>query len=202
MDRAATDAEVIATSLLEASAFGDLYDRHARTLARYLIRRVGPDEGEVLLGELFRIAFETRHRYLPERPDALPWLYGIAANLVMKTHRSRARRASAAARLASQTRTSESFGAFEERSVEAIDATARLSGVAAALDALAQEDREVLLLYAWEDLSYAEIGVALGIPTGTVRSRLHRVRRILRELIGPGGEEADVQSRGAGGGST
>lgn len=87
-----SDSALIEASFAAPERFGVLYERHARRLARYLIRRVGPDHGEELLGEVFRIAFETRHRYQVDRADALPWLYGIAANLVMRHNRRITRR--------------------------------------------------------------------------------------------------------------
>ena len=58
-----TDAEVIAASVDSPGAFGELYDRHTTTLFRYFVRRVGPDEADSLLGELFRIAFERRETF-------------------------------------------------------------------------------------------------------------------------------------------
>ena len=70
-----------------------------------------------------------------------------------------------------------------------------------AIDRLPSRDREVLFLFAWEQLSYAEIAEALDIPVGTVRSRLNRVRTVLRELEGPAGEVPDIPTLGAGGGS-
>ena len=82
-----TDAAVIAASLDEPEAFGALFDRHATVLFRYLVRRVGPDEADTLLGEVFRIAFEKRSTYDGDRPNARPWLYGIATNLLAKHRR-------------------------------------------------------------------------------------------------------------------
>jgi RNA polymerase sigma factor (sigma-70 family) len=60
--------------------------------------------------------------------------------------------------------------------------------VAAALAELEPIDREALLLLAWEDLSYADIAIATGVPVGTVRSRIHRARTRLRELLDTGGQ--------------
>src|SRR5258708_27683363 len=75
-----TDAEVIASSVDSPAAFGELFDRHATTLFRYFVRRVGPDDADSLLGELFRIAFERRET-LPTGPsDARPRLYCLATH--------------------------------------------------------------------------------------------------------------------------
>jgi RNA polymerase sigma-70 factor (ECF subfamily) len=197
-DEGPNDSEVIAASLADPSAFGEIYDRHARTLARYLIRRVGADDAEGLLGDVFRIAFEARHRYRPDRVDARPWLYGISANLVMRHRRGAARRERATARFASRP---SSVEPLEERVVDGMSASDRWRRVVVAIDRLPSRDREVLFLFAWEQLSYAEIAEALDIPVGTVRSRLNRVRTVLRELEGPAGEVPDIPTLGAGGGS-
>src|SRR5690242_2765967 len=72
-----SDAEIIACSVESPAVFGEVFDRHATTLFRYFVRRVGPDDADALLGELFRIAFERRETFDTERPEARPWLYGI-----------------------------------------------------------------------------------------------------------------------------
>ena len=77
------DAQLIESSLSDGSAFTGIYDRHASVLLAYLTRRVGPSNGESLLGDVFRAAFTARSRYDLDRPDARPWLYGIASNLVV-----------------------------------------------------------------------------------------------------------------------
>ena len=76
----------------EAARFGEIFDRHAATLLRFLVRRVGPEVGEGLLGDVFRVAFERRALFDPARSSARPWLYGIATNLLLKHHRDEARR--------------------------------------------------------------------------------------------------------------
>ena len=75
---ARTDAEVIACSLESPASFGELFDRHATTMFRYFVRRVGPDDADSLLGELFRIAFEKRAGFDTERAGARPWLRASA----------------------------------------------------------------------------------------------------------------------------
>src|SRR5207237_5521978 len=95
-----SDAEVIGRSLGEPEAFGLIYDRHAATLLRFLGRRVGAEVSEGLVGELFRIAFERRKTFDAARASALPWLYGIGSNLLLKHRRGEARRLRASARMA------------------------------------------------------------------------------------------------------
>src|SRR5499426_548612 len=95
-----SDAEVIGRAQVEPEAFGVIYDRHAATLLRFLGRRVGAKVAEGLVGELFRIAFERRKAFDPARGSALPWLYGIGSNLLLKHRRGEARRMRASARMA------------------------------------------------------------------------------------------------------
>src|SRR5215467_5400143 len=95
-----SDAEVIGRSLSEPEAFGLIYDRHAAALLRFLGRRAGARVAEGLVGELFRIAFERRKAFDVSRASALPWLYGIGANLLLKHRRAEARRLRASARMA------------------------------------------------------------------------------------------------------
>src|SRR5712691_7903088 len=85
-----SDAAVIRASLDEPGHFGTLFDRHATVVFRYLVRRVGVDEAEPLLGDVFRIAFEKRATYEGERPNARPWLQGIATNLLAHHRRNEA----------------------------------------------------------------------------------------------------------------
>jgi DNA-directed RNA polymerase specialized sigma24 family protein len=100
-----SDAEVIGRSLGEPEAFGLIYDRHAATLLRFLGRRAGAKVAEELVGELFRIAFERRKTYDASRASALPWLYGIGSNLLLKHRRGEARRLRAGARMAADEAT-------------------------------------------------------------------------------------------------
>jgi RNA polymerase sigma-70 factor (ECF subfamily) len=180
------DGEVIATSIDDPRAFGALFDRHAGLLFRFLVRRVGPDVGDDLLGETFRIAFERRASFDVERPSARPWLYGIATNLLARHRRAEARRLRATAALASRTSVTSDPA---DGVAGAVDAAARWQSVTEALADLPDGERDALLLFAWEELSYEEVADALEVPVGTVRSRLNRARRRLREPTGARGEE-------------
>jgi len=176
-----SDGAVIAASLREPGAFGVIFDRHGSTLLRFLARRVDPAEAEDLLGEVFRIAFERRPAFDRSRDSARPWLYGIAANLVAKHYRSETRRLRALAR-AGAARVPDEDPA--ERAVAAADAGVRWARVVDAIGVLPEAERQVLLLFAWEELSYDEIAAAVGVPVGTVRSRLSRARSRLAALTG------------------
>jgi RNA polymerase sigma factor (sigma-70 family) len=174
----ASDGEVIAGSLHDPDAFVALFERHFREIHRYLARRTGGELADDLAAEAFAEAFRVRGRYRPLTPDARPWLYGIAANLLYKHRRGEARRLRALARTRCEIAPDDADGALDR-----VDAAALAPRVAAALRGLAPRDREVLLLFAWAELGYAEIAVALAIPVGTVRSRLNRARaQVQREL--------------------
>jgi RNA polymerase sigma-70 factor (ECF subfamily) len=184
-----SDGAVIASSLETPGVFGAIFDRHGSTLLRFLARRVDPAEAEDLLGEVFRIAFERRSAFERDRASARPWLYGIAANVVAKHHRSEARRFRAMARVPAGRPLDEDPA---DRAVAAADAGARWTRVMDAIGALPEAERQVLLLFAWEELSYEEIALALGVPMGTVRSRLSRGRARLATLTRAGDTVTDV----------
>src|SRR5262245_31336129 len=179
-----SDAEVIRRSLGEPEAFGLIYDRHAATLLRFLGRRAGAKIAEGLVGELFRVAFEQRKTFDGSRASALPWLYGIGANLLLKHRRAEARWLRAGARMAPGR------GAPDGRAgAAALDARLLFPRVANAIEALPDDEREALLLFAWEELSYQSMAEVLELPIGTVRSRLNRARTRLRELLEASGKD-------------
>jgi RNA polymerase sigma-70 factor (ECF subfamily) len=182
-----TDADVIRRSLCDPRAFAVLFDRHGAVVLRFLVRRVGPDAADELLGDAFRIAFERRATFDERRVSIRPWLYGIATNLVAKQRRSEARRLRAIGRIAVE-RPADSLA---DDVIATVEARRGWPAIAEAIAKLPAGERDALLLYAWEELSYEEIGSALGIPLGTVRSRLNRARRRLREPAAPNGEQAD-----------
>lgn len=181
---ARSDAQIIAASLAEPIVFAEVFDRHYNAVHRYLARRVGPDLAEDLAAETFTEAFDGRLRFNTARPDARPWLFGIATNLLRHHHRGEARRLRAYARLDRSANVEDGYGGIESR----LDAERAGARIAEALVRLSAGDRDVLLLFAWADLRYEEIAVALRIPVGTVRSRLSRARRRLRELLGDSGQ--------------
>jgi RNA polymerase sigma factor (sigma-70 family) len=179
-----SDAQIIAASRVEPPVFAAVFDRHYDAVHRYLARRVGSDLADDLAAETFTTAFDVRRRYDTAHPDARPWLFGIATNLLRHHHRGEARRLRAYARLDRPDDADDAFGAIEAR----LDAARAGPTIAEALMRLSVGERDVLLLFAWADLRYEEIAVALRIPVGTVRSRLHRARRRVRELLGESGQ--------------
>jgi RNA polymerase sigma factor (sigma-70 family) len=172
-----TDAELI------DSAFAELFDRHAVAVHRYLARRIGPTTADDLLAQTFLVAFEGRAGYDRARPDARPWLYGIATNLLRRHRRDEVRQYDAWARTGVDPTAAPNTECHADRVAERADAEMKSPRLAAALAELKTPDRDALLLFAWCDLSYAEIAVALDIPVGTVRSRLNRARAIVRRAL-------------------
>lgn len=184
------DAELIAASLTDPASFALIFDRHYDVIHRYLDRRLGRGLAEDLTAAVFLKAFEARHRFRPSGRSAAPWLYGIASNVLRRHARTELRRLRAYGRVPRAEAVELDTGAVENRA----DAAAAAPRVYLALAALHESERTVLLLVAWADLSYEEVAVALDIPVGTVRSRLHRARGRLRELLGAIGQETDVQA--------
>jgi RNA polymerase sigma factor (sigma-70 family) len=150
---------------------------------------VGKETAEDLAVETFVLAFRRRRAYDHAHESARPWLFGIATNLLRHHRRSESRRLLAYARTGVDPIAGPDHG-FEEAEDRAV---VRRAGpaVARALAALRPEERDVLLLYAWGDLTYAEVAAAVGVPVGTVRSRLARARGRLRELLAASGQLVD-----------
>ncbi|MCF6523362.1 RNA polymerase sigma factor [Streptomyces sp. JJ36] len=174
------DAAVIDASLESPEAFAQLYDRYAADIHRYALRRLGDSVADDITAETFLAAFRSRSRFDTTRTSARPWLYGIAANLIGRHRRSEVR----ALRALARTGVDPVAESWTDRVETRVTAEAARGPLAAALAALPARDRHVLLLFAWADLSYAEVGEALGIPVGTVRSRLNRARRKVRSALG------------------
>jgi RNA polymerase sigma factor (sigma-70 family) len=175
-----TDAELIARTASEPEAFAAVFDRHYDAIFRYATARLGSTDGEEVAAQTFLEAFAAVARYDASRPDARPWLFGIATNLIRHRRRSRARSAVAQARV--RARLAAAAPVDETEAVELADDARRLLEVC---DRLPAAERDVLTLLVWADLSYAQIAAALGVPIGTVRSRLHRARRAVRAQLSP-----------------
>ncbi len=144
---------------------------------------MGGSAADELAAETFAVAFRNWERLDPERP-VRPWLYGIAANLMRHHWRKERRMLRAYARTGFDPVLPE-----EDEAVERADADARHRELAAAVAKLRQDEREILLLRAWAELTDSEIADALGLPLGTVKSRLSRARDQLRNQLGEVGQE-------------
>jgi RNA polymerase sigma factor (sigma-70 family) len=124
----------------------------------------------------------------PQRESARPWLYGIATNLLHAERRSEDRRLRAFQRAAATACVPLGVDAFE-RASERVDAEAAVASIGPAVGQLTQGERDALILFAVEGLTYPEVAAALTIPVGTVRSRISRARSRLRELLVASGQQ-------------
>ena len=174
------DATVIARSLDDPEQFAVVFRRHAPDIHRYVVRRLGPGAADDVVAETFLTAFRFRSRYRSDRADARPWLYGIATNLIGRHRRAEVRQYRALARTGLDPVTE----SFADRADARVSAGTESRRLATALAGLPAGHRNALLLVAWGDLSYEEAAVALGVPVGTVRSRLSRARARLRKALG------------------
>jgi RNA polymerase sigma-70 factor, ECF subfamily len=173
------DAALIAQSLRAPECFGMLFDRHAAAIYRYIARRLGRDAADDLVAETFLTAFRQRGRYDGVHADARPWLYGIATRLIGRHRRDEVRFFRAIAR----TGVDPAAELIADQVTSRVAAQAASRDLAAAMAALPPGHRDVLLLIA-SGLGYQETAAALGVPVGTVSSRLLRARRRVRALIG------------------
>jgi RNA polymerase sigma factor (sigma-70 family) len=161
----------------DRAAVGELFRRHAQAIFVFLVRRTGDRElAEDLTSTVFLEAWRKRREVRLSGESALPWLYGAAVNCARNAGRSRRRHRGALARLA-----------LERPPPAEPDEARELADVLALLQRLPEDQRDVILACAWTGMSYDEAAIALGVPVGTVRSRLSRARARLGELeAGPG----------------
>lgn len=154
--------------------FHALFDAQYPPVYRYLAHRLGDAAAaEDLAAETFLRAYAARASFRPGSPRA--WLFTIATNLLRDHARGAGRRDAALAEWAGRTSPAASEPEFELPDPQ----------LALALAALRAEEREVLLLYAWADLTYEEIATVTGVAVGTVRSRLARARAHLTAELAP-----------------
>ena len=183
-----SDADLIRRSLIDPDAFSAIFERHAGSVHRYLVKRAGQPSAEDLVGETFVAAFRSRANFDFNRSDARPWLFGIATNVTRHHWRSDRRRSARDRRVSAQL--SESPDLTED--VEsAIWFESQSTSIVWALQQIEAIYLDVLLLVAGPGFTYEEVAEALDIPIGTVRSRLARARRQLKELLGESGQYLD-----------
>lgn len=180
-----TDSEIIARAIEEPEAFSGIFERHVRPVGAYIRRRLGPDAVDDVLSETFLVAFRRRGSFDHAFDSARPWLLGIATRLIARHRADEARQWRS---LQAQAGAVVPQGEPQSFADERMDASLALRELGPRIAALSAKDRDTLLLYAWGDLTYEQIAGVLGVPVGTVRSRLNRVRRKL----------APPDSRGAG----
>jgi RNA polymerase sigma factor (sigma-70 family) len=169
------DAEILGRSVDEPGEFAAIYNRHVGSILRYARRRLGETAGEDVATEVFVRAFKHRASFASQHPTALPWLYWLAGQVIGDHARAERRRLRLLSRLAETAApaSTDSAGVKPGLGPEVVRGLRRLT----------EADRETLLLVVWGELTYEEAAAAVGVPVGTVRSRISRARRQLRQDI-------------------
>jgi RNA polymerase sigma-70 factor (ECF subfamily) len=176
----------------EAGAFGVLFERHGRALYNFAFRQTANwAAAEDAVSEVFLVAWRRRAEvvFVSESGSVLPWLLGVATNLLRNARRSSRRAGAAIARLDVAVQPD-----FSDEVIGRLGDEFEMARVLQVCEQLPVHERDVLALCAWAGLDYAEAGVALGVPVGTVRSRLSRARNHLRELAASSGHELDERT--------
>lgn len=156
----------------DSEMFGEMLWSNAALIHAYLSRRC-PGAADDLLSEVLVSAYAGRHGFDAERGTLRAWLYGIARNTLADYLRAERSRGSRLPDM--ELRSVDDWAEVDAR----LDAARMMPSHRELLGTIPKEEREVLLLVAWEDLSPTEAAQVLSIPAGTARSRLHRARRRL-----------------------
>jgi RNA polymerase sigma factor (sigma-70 family) len=163
----------------DADAFGVLFERHFRSVFNHCLRRTANVAlADDLASIVFLEAWQLRRKVRLERPSALPWLLGVAVNVLRNQRRSLRRHDAALRRLGSAVAPAD----FTEESEQRIACEQEMRMLLPLLERLSPRDLETLELCAWSGLTQEEAAAALGIPHGTVRSRLNRARSRIADL--------------------
>jgi RNA polymerase sigma-70 factor, ECF subfamily len=173
----------------QAAAFGVLFERHAQAIYNYGFRRTGDWAlAEDITSTVFLEAWRRRQEVIVHNDSVLPWLYGVATNLLRNVRRSLRRHQAALDRFP--------LGAGAEPDLAddvagRLDDQRRMRELLGRFRRMSKADQDVIALCVWQGLSYSEAAAALGVPVGTVRSRLARARRRIKEPRAAAGHEQD-----------
>ena|ERR1700689_135775 len=167
------DRDLMAMAGSEPEALGELFRRHSRSVYVYCARRTGNlDLAEDLTSIVFMEAFRRRRTLQLSNDSALPWLFGVANNVVRNSDRSLRRYRLALHRIPIPADDVSS----EEEAMERLGTQEALARALEVISTLTQAEQDVVLLVMWSEFSYVDAATALGIPVGTVRSRLASAR--------------------------
>jgi RNA polymerase sigma factor (sigma-70 family) len=174
----------------DPDAFGLLFEECARAVYNQAFRLTGSwPAAEEAVSLTFLEAWRLRDRVEPEGGSLRPWVLGIALNVTRNLSRAERRHRAAMQRLPPDRGLPDVADGVAAR----VDSAARLEAVQAALGQLRRAEREVLVLCVWSGLEYTAAARVLGVPVGTVRSRLARARRKLQVMVDgeprPAGEQ-------------
>jgi RNA polymerase sigma factor (sigma-70 family) len=179
-----TDAELWRLAAAgEPSAFGVLFERHSRAVYNFCFRRTADwAAAEDLTSIVFLEAWRRRSDVSLRDGRALPWLLGVAVNVLRNRRRTERRHRAALGRLPIPRGLD-----FADEADSRLDDERRVGATLRTVAKLPRREQEVLALCVWAGLSYEDAALALGLPVGTVRSRLSRARAHIRELAGSSG---------------
>lgn len=163
----------------DREAFSELYEEHARSVYNHAFRLTGDwSVAEEVMGDTFLDAWRGRGKLEPGDDSLKPWLLGVATNKARNANRGLGRRLAFLARRPAPAPVAD----FAEETAGRIDDARQLAAVREVYGRLRRGEQEVLALCVWSGLDYAQAAEAMGIPVGTVRSRLSRARARLRKL--------------------
>ncbi|MFI5528417.1 RNA polymerase sigma factor [Kitasatospora sp. NPDC051853] len=164
----------------DRDAFGRLFDVYARAVYNHAYRLTGDwSAAEDVMSLTFLEAWRQHGKVSEEGGSLRPWLLGIATNLVSNQRRAARRHREVLAQLPPVP---EGVPDFAEEAAGRLDDAVLIGAVQEALGRLRRPEREVLSLCVWAGLEYQEAAEALGVPVGTVRSRLSRARAKLQRF--------------------
>ncbi len=186
------DAEILRLSVGEPRLFEEIFVRHYDQILRYARQRVGHDVGEEIAARTMMIAFTRRASFDGSSPSARAWLFGIATNLLRHHYRDERVHLGALARLPIDPNVD------DIADPQRLDAERARPALIEALGSLSEGDRDAFVLLSLAQLSYPEIADALEIPIGTIRSRIHRARALLRERLSAFEANMDMNEAGSG----
>ena len=165
----------------DGQAFGRLYDRHRDRVFRHVLRLSDSrSDAEDLVALVFVEAWRRRSAVRVVEDSVLPWLLVTANNLARNHNRARQRYRAVLPRIAAPVPEPDHADAVAER----LDTTERAGAVRSAFDRLGRRDQEILALCVLDELSTSEVAAILGVPSGTVKSRLSRAKRRLAVSVG------------------
>jgi RNA polymerase sigma-70 factor (ECF subfamily) len=166
-------------------AFAELFDRYANAVYNHAFHLTADwTMAQDVLSTTFLQAWRLRTRVDEIGGSLRPWLLGIATNTARNARRGNRRYRAAVASLGGEEPGADHADAVAGQ----LDDRRRLAAVIAALSTLRRAEREIVTLCLWQGLDYAQAASALGVPVGTVSSRLSRARAKLRKIVDSGGE--------------
>ena len=168
--------------------FRAIFDAHYPTVQRYCVRRLPVADANDAASEVFLVAWRRRD-HAPAGDETLPWLLGVARNVVRNIQRSARRSDRLVARAGDEPRREDPGPEVQ------VVRRSEFEEVAAALDSLSEDDREVIRLRAWEELTAPQIATVLGVSLEAAKKRISRASARLTKAVE---RQRTVRSRATG----